>query len=142
MTTSQPRDNRGRWTNTSSMTAQQKIDSVKIDFSKDNILPELNGEDLAELGIRSAPIRLKKEIIKRNKYRHSDLSDDEAENIIKTALYNPEIIIPGKKNNYFHFIAKEDGTESPLVLLDIEEKDGFLFKVRTRGRKSLEREKQ
>lgn len=39
---------------------QQKIALVKIDFSKDNVLPELNEEDLAELGIRSFPIRLKK----------------------------------------------------------------------------------
>lgn len=126
---------------------KQKIASVKIDFTKDNILPELNKEDSDEIGIKSFPIRLKKEIIDRNHNRHSDLSDEESEYIIKQALYNPEVIIPGKGENYYHFIAKQEGKNSPLVLLDAEEKDGFLdivhyFKVRERSRKALEKEKR
>lgn len=120
-----------------------KISKVKIDFTKDNVLPELNSEDLEELGVESKPVRLKKDIIERNSERHSDIKEDEAVNLIGKALYSPEYIVPGKREGSFHFISKSEGGESPLVLLDIEQsEDGYFdivhfFKVRERSKKAL-----
>ena len=133
-----PRDDRGRFTDS----VQGKINSVKIDFTRDNILPELNEEDLAKIGVKSVPVRLKAKIIERNKRNHRDLSERESEHIIKQALYEPEIIIPAKGENYFHFIAKAEEKDSPLVLLDAEIKDGYFdivhyFKVRPRSKEKL-----
>lgn len=127
---------------------EEKIKSVKIDFNKDNILPELNSEDLEELGVESKPVRLKKNIIDLNKYRHPDISSEEAVSLIAQALYSPEYIVPGKREGAYHFISQSDGKDSPLVLLDIEQnEDGYFdivhfFKVRERGKKALIKEKR
>ena len=127
---------------------EEKIKSVKIDFNKDNILPELNAEDLEELGVESKPVRLKKNIIDLNKYRHPDISSEEAVSLIALALYSPEYIVPGKREGAYHFISQSDGKDSPLVLLDIEQnEDGYFdivhfFKVRERGKKALIKEKR
>lgn len=127
---------------------EEKIKSVKIDFNKDNILPELNSEDLEELGVESKPVRLKKNIIDLNKYRHPDISSEEAVSLIAQALYSPEYIVPGKREGSYHFISQSDGKDSPLVLLDIEQnEDGYFdivhfFKVRERGKKALIKEKR
>lgn len=127
---------------------EEKIESVKIDFNKDNILPELNSEDLEELGVESKPVRLKKNIIDLNKYRHPDISSKEAVSLIAQALYSPEYIVPGKREGSYHFISQSDGKDSPLVLLDIEQnEDGYFdivhfFKVRERGKKALIKEKR
>ena len=127
---------------------EEKIKSVKIDFNKDNILPELNSEDLEELGVESKPVRLKKNIIDLNKYRHPDISSEEAVSLIAQALYSPEYIVPGKREGSYLFISQSDGKDSPLVLLDIEQnEDGYFdivhfFKVRERGKKALIKEKR
>lgn len=122
---------------------QRKIDSVKIDFTKDNFLPELNAEDLEEIGVESKPVRLKKHIINRNAFRHSDVSDDEASSLIGKALYSPKYIVPGKREGAYHFISKSEAGKSSLVLLDIEQsEDGYFdivhfFKVREKSKKAL-----
>ena len=126
---------------------QKKINSVSIDFSKDNVLPELNKEDLEYLGIKSSyKIRLKKSIIDRNNKEHSDVSKEETKNLLVKSLYFPDFISIGNKPNYFHFIGKEENGKSPLTLLDIEIKDGFLdivhyFFIRPRARKKEESKK-
>lgn len=123
--------------------AEEKIKAVNIDFTKDNILPELNADDLEELGVESKPVRLKKSIIDRNSERHADIKEKEVSQLIGKALYSPEYIVPGKRTGSFHFISKNENGESPLVLLDIEQSDdGYFdivhfFKVRERGKKAL-----
>lgn len=125
--------------------SKEKIDSVRIDFSKDNYLPELGDDVCEEYGFEKNKIRLKKSIIERNKREHPDIKEEEAEKILERALYSPEIVIPAKGEGYFHFIAKQEGNESPLVMLDLKKSiDGFLdvvhfFKVRRRSRKKLEK---
>lgn len=121
----------------------EKIEKIKIDFSKDNILPKLNEEDIKTLGIENKAVRLKKNIIDRNAKRHPDIKEEEAASLIGKALYSPEYIVPGKREGAFHFISKSKDGKSPLVLLDVEEsKDGYLdvvhfFYVRDRGKKAL-----
>ena len=56
------------------MTPAEKIASVHIDFTKDNVLPELNNEDLTKVGSKiNKPVLLKKNVIDRNAAEHSDL---------------------------------------------------------------------
>lgn len=62
-----PRDEDGRFSEKEEGTnlskeVQDKINSVNIDFSKDNVLPELNKEDLEELGIEKSKKILSKKI--------------------------------------------------------------------------------
>lgn len=108
------------------MTPAEKIASVHIDFSRDNILPELNEEDLRKVGAKeNKPVLLKKSIIVRNAQRHIDAMPD-TEIILTQALYNPSEIFPGKNEKpYYTFvkplkISNRNGKdEYGIVLLDV-----------------------
>jgi hypothetical protein len=123
---------------------QLKIDSIHIDYERDNVLPELNEEDLAELGRESKPVLLKKEILARNLERHPEVKKEDYKTIISGALYCSDIRFKGKADghdpNYINFVKFEPHNNS-LVLLELSEhKDSFevihMFRL---GDKSLER---
>ena len=150
-----PRDNDGKFTDSSGegkiypqntkyseiitvskhkkMTPAEKIASVHIDFTKDNFLPELNEEDLEKVGSKvNKPVLLKKNIIDRNRIEHSDLTDDDFQNIIANALYAPsEIFSANKDKPYYHFakvieVNSKGKPEIGLALLDVDEnKENF-----------------
>ncbi len=111
---------------TAKMTPAEKIASVHIDFSKDNILPELNDSELAKVGAKeNKPIRIKKSIIDRNKFYHEDAMIN-TNKILGETLYSPSEIFPGKSDkDYFTFIkplrlSKRNGKdEYGVVLLDV-----------------------
>ncbi len=77
---------------------QKKIDSVKIDFGRDNILPGLNAEDLAALGKTDKPVLLKKSVIDRNFKRHPEIDKAEYDMLLGKALYDHDISFPGFKS--------------------------------------------
>jgi hypothetical protein len=107
---------------------RKKMESVQIDFGKDNYLPELNKEALIELGKSSKPVLLKGAIIKKNKKSHADITERKAEIIIATGLYNTDLRIPAnkEKRNYFNFIARLKDDKHSIVLLELEEnKENF-----------------
>jgi hypothetical protein len=121
-----------------------RIDIVQIDFTRDNVLPELNAEDLAELDKESKPVLLKKEILKRNLKRHPEVNKEDYETILRDALYNSDIKFHGKScghsPNYINFVKIRPHNNS-LVLLELaEHKESFevihLFRL---GDNSLER---
>ena len=124
---------------------EEKIRKVKIDFSKDNILPELNEEDVEELGVKSKPVLLKKSIIDRNLSQHPEVSKDDYEMLIATALYNADAIIPGNAEKpYYNFIARVSDKKSSVVLLEVaDNKDNFeivhLHWAKDKQRRTLER---
>lgn len=97
---------------------QKKIDSVNIDPTKDNILPELNKEEQELLGISNYPVRLKKTIFERNQ-KHDNVNKGDDNYIIGSALYDPENVIPAKTDGYFHFIKRVHDNRNSLVLLDV-----------------------
>lgn len=140
-----PRGERGRFRKKEEdKKVRSKINQIKIDYSKDNILPEINETDAKKLGVKPRKVRLKKSIIERNKIRHPDVKEEETVEIIGNALYKPEKIIKGKgRDTYFHFISRSKGNESPLVLLDVQiSEDGFFdivhyFKVREKSKEFL-----
>lgn len=115
------------------MTPAEKIASVHIDFTKDNVLPELNEEDLKKVGVdKNKPVLLKKEVIDRNEGKHDDLTRDDFQSIIGQALYSPSEVFPANKiKPYFHFakIIEDNSKGKPeygLVILDVgERKDNF-----------------
>lgn len=110
------------------MTPEQKISSVHIDFSRDNILPELNDDTIVKLGVNdSKAVLLKGSVIKRNLGKHIDVSEETMQNIVTEALYNPIDVFPANPNNpnYYHlasFVEVEDknGLKMGLVLLDTD----------------------
>lgn len=115
-----------------SITTQEEIkekqSKVKIDFEKDNYFPELNIEDLEEMGLKkNKPVLLKKRTIDRNKDVHSEIGEDEYNNLIREGIYNNDAIFPANKEKpYFNFLARLNDDKSSVVLLDVEEtKDNF-----------------
>ena len=101
---------------------QRKINSVKIDFSRDNTLPGLNKEDLE--GKPDKPVLLKKNIIERNMEHHYDISKEEFQKMLGEALYSPDAVIPEKVNpqkpNYRHFI-KYLPRDNSVVIIDLSD---------------------
>lgn len=150
-----PRDNNGKFTDKNSgkkgynsqndlnsikrvakkkISPAEKIASVHIDFDKDNVLPELNDGDLGKIGLKqNKPVLLKKSVIDRNRTEHSDLTDEDFQNVIANALYSPsEIFKANREKPYYTFvkpmkISKRNGLdEYGIVLLDVDEKkDNF-----------------
>jgi hypothetical protein len=108
---------------TSAEEKQKKIDSIKIDFSRDNTLPGLNKEDLAELGLKKdKPVLLKKNIIEKNKAAHPNVKESEYAYIIGLSLYNSELRLPGHETKpRFNFIARVGENKSSVVLLEVAE---------------------
>ena len=100
---------------------QKKIDSVKINFDRDNTLPGLNAEDLEKLGKEDKPVVLKKSVIERNSDRHPDIRQEEYNYLISHALYDPDSIKPSKnkdKPNYYNFVKHLEDTNS-VVLIEL-----------------------
>lgn len=106
---------------------QRKIDSVKIDFTKDNTLPGLNKEDLETLGASYKPVLLKKSVIEKNEKDHSDIKREDYAQIIGQFLYKPEEIFPGNAEKpYFNFVSRVGEDKSTITLLEVAEtKDNF-----------------
>ena len=129
---------------TSDAEKQKKIDSIKIDFSKDNILPKLNKEDLESIDAEDKPVLLKKNVIEINELSHSDINRDEYNKLIGKALYDSDKILQdSKKDNYFHFIGSDEKTNI-TVLLEVSIGKDYLeivhcHKMRNKSRKRLER---
>ncbi|MDR1439919.1 MAG: hypothetical protein LBJ10_07905 [Clostridiales bacterium] len=130
---------------TSGAEKRRKIGSVRIDFSRDNVLPELNKEDLDELGKPSKPVLLKKSVIAKNDAHHPEVPHEAYAEIIGQSLYNPELVVPGsEKSPYFNFISRIGNNKNTVVLLELEEtKTNYeivnLHWSRDRQRKQLER---
>jgi hypothetical protein len=110
---------------TSAEERQKKIDSINIDFEKDNTLPELNSEDLEELGKESKPVLLKKSIIERNVNAHSEVATDQYNKILGNALYNSDLRFKGKTDahnpDYVNFVKVNPGSNQ-LVLLEMADR--------------------
>ena len=111
------------------ITPAEKMASVKIDFNKDNILPELNNNELKKIGAKTnKTILVKKETIDRNKQKHSDIAEEDFEKIIKESLYKPiDVYRANEEKPYFHFfnIVTLNSKKKPkagLVLLEVSEK--------------------
>ncbi len=116
------------------MTPAEKIASVHIDFTRDNILPELNEDTLEKLGEeKNRKVLLKASTIKRNLGKHIDVSEDVMRDIIVETLYNPIDVFPAnpKNPNYYHMasfieIKGKDGLKMGLLLLGVDKnKDYF-----------------
>ena len=93
---------------------QDKIKQLeKIDWNKDNTLPNLNKNTLKELNLEDKPVLLKKNIIEKNKLNHPDITEEEAKRIIGNALYRPELILKAnaEKTAYHNFISRTDDLE-------------------------------
>lgn len=112
------------------LSPEEKIASVHIDFTRDNLLPELNEESLAEMGLqKNKKVLVKASIIERNSVHHPDVKPEDAARLIGQTLYAPDDIFPGKSGtgkyfSFVKFIEYSDRDGKPrfgVVLLDINE---------------------
>ena len=104
---------------------KEKIEQLeKIDWTKDNTLPNFPKSFLKKQGLEDKPILLKKNIIEKNKASHPDITEEEAKRIIGNALYKPEVILKANidKPAYHNFISRTDDKHSDLVLLELSDK--------------------
>ena len=105
---------------------KEKIEQLeKIDWTKDNTLPNFPKSLLKEYGFQDKPILLKFNVIDRNfNERHKDVDKEKAIKILGNALYKTDEIFYGRvdRPNYYNFIHYTDDDHSDLVLVDIEEK--------------------
>lgn len=123
-----PRDDDGKFTSAGringsvSQSPQEKKSRVNIDFNKDNVLPKLNDDTIAQLGPDAdKPILFKKDTIKRNLARHPEMPPEEYNQAISTALYAPELAGKANPNKpYYNLIARVGPEKNSLVLLDID----------------------
>ena len=130
----QPRDEKGRWVSdggggiTTAEERQKKIDSINIDFERDNILPGLNAETLREFGFEDKPVLLKKSVIDKNIERHPDVHALLYRDVIGNALYNPDAVLKGRGiKPYFNFVHSFGGDDNAVVLLQVEDTNtGFM----------------
>ena len=114
--------------------ALKKIEQVRIDPNKDNLLPELNEEDLATMGLtENKRVLVKKFSLERNAREHGDVKPEDYDFIIGNALYAPDKIVKGKNESgtYFTFVKKLRISQRGkvlhgAVLLDVDKtKDNF-----------------
>jgi hypothetical protein len=100
---------------------QRKIESIHIDFDRDNLLPHLNDEDLAELGKVSKPVVLTKKALDRNLGRHKEVPPSAYDHIISQALYDSDDRFGGREihdPNYINFV-KYEGERALLVTINL-----------------------
>lgn len=108
--------------------ADKKIESINIDFNKDNTLPNLNKETLEEYGLEDKPVLLKKNIIEKNRRHHPEVKDKSAKFIIGNSLYKPTLILPAnpEKPDYKNFISKLNDKNNTIVCIELSEtKDNY-----------------
>ena len=114
------------------LSKNDKVNSVKIEKDKNNVLPELNQESLDKMGTKNnKKVLVKANIVQRNSERHKDVIFD-TNKILGEVLYSPEDIFKGNKEKpYFTFykpmrLSKKDGSQMyGLVLLDIDDKKEY-----------------
>ena len=152
-----PRDEDGKFSDKEEETnlpqeVQDKINSVQIDFNKDNILPELNKKELEtfkSFGIdaKGKKVLFKKSTLDRNKTEHKDLSKEDYDKYIGKCLYSPEVVLRGSKDKpYFNMITRIKDDKNSVVLLDVDSsKDNLeivhFHLLRDKSRKTLESKK-
>ena len=142
-----PRDSEGKFTDTGAIPdhIRRKIESVKIDFARDNILPELNTEDLEDLGVKSKPVMVSKRMLTRNLQAHPEIDKKDYDKLLSYGLYNADYIFRAnrEKPSYFHMIAKlPDGKSNSGLIIELSDnKDNFeivhVTKLRDRSVRSL-----
>lgn len=128
---------------------KEKIEQLeKIDWTKDNTLPNFLKSLLKEYGFQDKPILLKFNVIDRNfNERHKDVDKEKAIKILGNALYKTDEIFYGRvdRPNYYNFIHYTDDGHSDLVLVEIEEKKEnyeivHFYSMNKRGQRKLEKQ--
>ena len=139
-------------TDTEEADIQKKINSVSIDFDKDNVLPELNKKELETfksfgIDVKGKKVLFKKSTLDRNKIEHSDLSKEDYDKYIGRCLYSPEVVFRGNKDKpYFNMVTRIGDDKNSVVLLDLVlSKDNLeivhFHLLRDKARKTLESKK-
>ncbi len=128
---------------------KEKIEQLeKIDWTKDNTLPNFPKSLLKKYGFQDKPILLKFNVIDRNfNERHKDVDKEKAIKILGNALYKTDEIFYGREDrpNYYNFIHYTDDGHSDLVLVEIEEKKEnyeivHFYSMNKRGQRKLEKQ--
>lgn len=97
------------------------------DPTRNIILPAIPDNVAEAVGTNGKPVIIKKNIFERNLIRHSDLTPDQSRDILKSALYSPDIYGQNQKrrrvNNWVVISVsdKQSSGTNKLVLLEVNE---------------------
>ncbi|MDD6153640.1 MAG: hypothetical protein PUC11_06835 [Elusimicrobia bacterium] len=132
------------WLDDEDMTPDEKIETLKVDFTRDSFFPALNDEQLNTMGKKSKPVVLRERTSKRNLSVHAEINKKEYADLIGQALYKPLVrpLQDTKNKNYWHFIGVSAEDRRAIVLLDMEEqKEAFevvhILKMRRKSARAL-----
>lgn len=132
------RDENGRFkskfltseTKETSAEIQAKKDKVyKINFNetKDKVLPNFNSNVIEFLGLpEDNTVRIKENIIfNKNNINHSDITEEDAKQILSEALYEPINILKGnlEHNNRYNFFMQVRNDKYGVVLIEIQKNE-------------------
>ena len=123
-------DSQGNPVNEDGILKVEKIESVDEltdeDFSEPtrNVeLPTLPKNVDAAIGANGKPVVIKKNIFERNAERHPDISAKQSREILKSALYNPDLYGQNQKAkrpyNWIVINTKDEEGKNRLVLLEV-----------------------
>lgn len=113
------------WLDGDDMTADEKIETLKIDFRKNNILPPLSSDHLKKIGAGQRLPVFKRRSLRRNKIAHNELRRKDYDYLMGESLYKPitEPMQDINRKYYWHFIGSVDnGERFSFVLLDTDPK--------------------
>lgn len=126
-------DNQGNPINPDGSLKLEKVESIDDMTDEDfenpyrNIeLPTLPGNVADAIGSKGKSVVIKKNIFERNIIRHSDLTPDQSRDILKSALYSPNLYGQNQKKrkpyNWVVVSTKDANGQNKLVLLEISDR--------------------
>ena len=126
-------DNQGNLIDTNGVLVTEKVESID-DITDEDFenpyrsieLPTLPQNVDNAIGANGKPIVIKKNIFERNIIRHSDLNPEQSRDILKSALYTPNLYGQNQKRqkpyNWVVVSTKDANGQNKLVLLEISDK--------------------
>ena len=126
-------DNQGNLIDANGVLVTEKVESID-DITDEDFenpyrsieLPTLPQNVDNAIGANGKPIVIKKNIFERNIIRHSDLNPEQSRDILKSALYTPNLYGQNQKRqkpyNWVVVSTKDANGQNKLVLLEISDK--------------------
>lgn len=114
-------------TNTEIQAKKDKVYKINFNETKDKVLPNFNSNVIEFLGLpEDNTVRIKENIIfNKNNINHSDITEEDAKQILSEALYEPINILKGnlEHNNRYNFFMQVRNDKYGVVLIEIQKNE-------------------
>ena len=114
-------------TNTEIQAKKDKVYKINFNETKDKVLPNFNSNVIEFLGLpEDNTVRIKENIIfNKNNINHSDITEEDAKQILSEALYEPINILKGSltHDNRYNFFMQVRNDKYGVVLIEIQKNE-------------------